>query len=141
MLPTKKYSIVRERVEIYKDFAFNLLYYIYYYYLDKQTLSIDEDIYNHYSWCYNKVCDEFKKEEIDFSENEELKEYFFTYYYHQFYRADDNEEISLKYFENFWKNIFEIDKQKNRNTINALIEIYTIYDKSVSREKNIFEFV
>jgi len=141
MSTTKKYSIVRERVEIYKDFALNLLYYIYHYYLDKQTLSADEDIYNHYSWCYNKVCDEFKKEEIDFSKNKDLKEYFFMYYYHQFYRAEDNEEITLKYFENFWKNIFEIDKQKNRNTINVLIEIYTIYNKSIDKEKNILEIV
>jgi len=141
MVANKKYSIVKERVEIYKDFALNLLYYIYYYYLDKQTLSADEDIYNHYSWCYRKVCDEFKEEEIDFSKNEELKEYFFTYYYHQFYRANDNDEISLKYFENFWKNIFEIDKHKNRNSINILIEIYTIYDKSINTEKNILEIV
>jgi hypothetical protein len=141
MSTTKKYSIVRERVEIYKDFALNLLYYIYHYYLDKQTLSADEDIYNHYSWCYNKVCAEFKEEEIDFSKNKELKEYFFMYYYHQFYRVNDNEEITLKYFENFWKNIFEIDKQKNRNTINALIEIYTIYNKSIDKEKNILEIV
>jgi len=139
MTTNKKYSIVRDRVEIYRDFAFNLLYYIFHYYLDKQTLSADEDIYNHYSWCYRKVCDEFKEEEIDFSKNEELKEYFFTYYYHQFYKS--NEDIPLKNFENFWKSIFEIDKHKNRNTVNILIEIYTIYDKSINQEKNILEIV
>jgi len=139
MATNKKYSIVRDRVEIYRDFAFNLLYYIFHYYLDKQTLSADEDIYNHYSWCYRKVCDEFKEEEIDFSKNEELKEYFFTYYYHQFYKS--NEDIPLKNFENFWKSIFEIDKHKNRNTVNILIEIYTIYDKSINQEKNILEIV
>jgi hypothetical protein len=139
MTTNKKYNIVRDRVEIYRDFAFNLLYYIYHYYLDKETLNADEDIYNHYSWCYRKVCDEFKKEEIDFSKNEKLKEYFFTYYYHQFYRSND--DPPLKYFENFWKSIFEIDKHKNRNTINILIEIYTIYDKSINLEKNILEIV
>jgi hypothetical protein len=139
MTTNKKYNIVRDRVEIYRDFTFNLLYYIYYYYLDKQTLSADDDIYNHYSWCYRKVCDEFKEEEIDFSKNEKLKEYFFTYYYHQFYRSND--DPSLKYFENFWKSIFEIDKHKNRNTINILIEIYTIYDESINSEKNILEIV
>ena len=139
MTTNKKYNIVRDRVEIYRDFAFNLLYYIYYYYLDKQTLSADEDIYNHYSWCYRKVCNEFKKEEIDFSKNEKLKEYFFTYYYNQFYKSND--DLSLKYFENFWKTIFEIDKHKNRNTINILIEIYTIYDESINLEKNILEIV
>ena len=141
-MPTsKKYNIVRDRVEVYKDFALNLLYYIYHYYLDKETLGADEDIRNHYLWCYNKVCDGFKKEEIDFTDNQELKEYYFSYYYQQFYRAENNGEIGLKYFENFWKNIFEIDKQKNKNTIGALIEIYTIYNKSIDKEKNILEIV
>ena len=73
---TKKYIIIKDRVELYKDFAMNLLYYIYNYYIDRESLSDDEDIHNHYIWCFNKVCDEFKQENIDFSNNEELKLYF-----------------------------------------------------------------
>ena len=133
----KKYSIVKDRVEIYRDFALNLLYYIHEYYIDKETLSEDEDIYNHFRWCFKKVCDEFIEEGLDFSQNEELKEYYYAYYYHQFYRATN----SLEHFEKFWKSIFEIDKQKNKNLINVLIEIYNIYDKSINLEKNILEIV
>ena len=73
---TQKYIVVKDRVEIYKDFAMNLLYYIYNYYIDRESLSADEDIRNHYSWCFGKVCDEFKQEGLDFSKNKELKEYF-----------------------------------------------------------------
>ena len=141
---SKKYNIVKERVEVYKDFALNLLYYIQFYYLDKQTLSEDQDIYNHYSWCYNKVCKEFLEEDIDFTENKELKEYYYSYYYHQFYKItkeNHNQDTSITYYEKFWKNIFDLDKQKNKNIINILIEIYTIYDKSVNKEKNILEIV
>lgn len=140
---TQKYIIVKDRVEIYKDFAMNLLYYINHYYIDYESIHEDVDIRNHYVWCFNKVCDEFKKEEIDFSTNEELKEYFYAYYYHQFYRAkgNKNQDTSLQYYERFWKNIFEIDKQKNKNIINILIEIYNIYDKSINQEKNILEMV
>lgn len=143
-MSSKKYSIVKDRVEIYKDFALNLLYYIHFYYLDRETLSADEDIFNHYSWCYKKVCDEFLKEEIDFSLNEELKEYYYSYYYHQFYKLSKenfNQDTSIDYYEKFWKNIFDIDKQKNKNIINILIEIYGIYDKSINKEKNILEIV
>jgi len=137
----KKYIIVKDRVEIYKDFALNLLHYIHHYYLDRKTLSEDEDIKNHYNWCFNKVCDEFKQENIDFTTNDELKEYFFTYYYHRFYTTDGTQDVSISYFEKFWKNIFEIEKQKNKNAINVLIEIYNIYDKSINQEKNILEIV
>ncbi|MFA5366391.1 MAG: hypothetical protein WC333_00510 [Dehalococcoidia bacterium] len=140
---SKKYIIVKDRVEIYKDFTLNLLYYIDAYYLDRETLKVNEDIYNHYSWCYNKVCEEFLKENIDFRNNKELKEYYYSYYYHQYYKikGDSNKDTSLAYYEKFWRNIFEIDKQKNKNIINILIEIYTIYDKSINQEKNILEIV
>jgi len=138
---TQKHIIVKDRVEIYKDFAMNLLYYIFNYYLDKESLSVDEDIRNHYLWCFNKVCEEFKQENIDFTQNKELKEYFFAYYYHQFYKVNNNQDISIGYYERFWKNIFEINNQKNKNIINILIEIYKIYDTSICQENNILEIV
>ena len=141
MTQTKKYIIVKDRVEVYRDFALNLLYYIYDYYIDRETLSLDEDIYNHYSWCFKKVCEEFKEENLDFTKNEKLKNYFFKYYYQQFYTANNAQDISLNYFEKFWKQIFEIDKQKNKNLINILIDIYHIYDESINHEKNILEIV
>lgn len=140
-ITTKKFIIVKDRVEIYRDFALNLLYYIYDYYLDNETLSIDQDIYNHFIWCYNKVCDEFLKEGLDFKKNDELIEYYYTYYYNQFYIVNNNQDVSLSYFEKFWKNIFDIERQKNKNLINILIEIYNIHDKSINQEKNILEIV
>ena len=140
----QRFQIINNRVELYRDFALNLLYYIYNYYLDKETLSKDEDIYNHYSWCFNKVCDEFLLEEIDFRKNSDLKKYFYDYYYHQFYKIDKNnmnQNTSLEYYERFWKGIFEIDKQKNKNVLNILVEIYNVFDKSINSEKNILEIV
>ena len=141
MLASQKYIIVKDRVEIYKDFALNLLYYIHDYYLDRETLNNDQDIWNHFRWCYKKVCEEFREENLDFTQNKELKQYFFKYYYHQFYTANQNQDTSLIYFEKFWRNVFDIDKQKNKNILNLLIELYDIYDKSVSLEKNILEIV
>lgn len=139
----QKYIIVKDRVEIYKDFAINLLHYIIKYYIDYESLNNDKDIKNHFNWCFNKVCDEFLLEGINFKDNKELREYYYIYYYNQFYKAQNNptQDISFSYFEKFWKLIFEVDKQKNKNIINILIEIYNIYDKSINSEKNILEFV
>ena len=101
-MTNKKYNIVKDRVEIYEDFAMNLLYYIFFYYLDPETLSDDKDIYNHYSWCFKKVCDEFLLEDIDFIENVELKKYFYSYYYQQFYKTS-NRNATLTYYNGaFW---------------------------------------
>jgi len=137
----KKHIIIKDRVELYGDFVQNLINYIYDYYLDNETLNSDEDIYNHYSWCFGKVCDEFKKEEIDFTKNKQLKDYFYKYFYNQFYIVDDNQNIQINYFEKFWKDIFEIEKQNNKNYLNILIEIYEIFDKSIELKENILEIV
>jgi len=132
---TKKYIIVKDRVELYKDFALNLLYHIDHYYVDFDSIHEDSDINNHFSWCFNKVCDEFKEENIDFSTNVVLKEYFNTYYYHQYYKIKGTDDIQLQHHEKFWNEVFNINNEKNRNILNILIEIYTICDVSVNNEK------
>ena len=140
----KKFVIVKDRVEVYKDFTFNLLYTIHKYYVDRDSLSEEEDIRNHFLWCYDRVCNEFKNEELDFSDNEDLKQYFFTYYYHQFYLLDEDKfghDGSIEYFNEFWNEIFMIDKQKNKNVLSVMIELYTIFDKSVNKEKNLMEII
>lgn len=134
-----KYTIIRDRVEIYKDFNDNLLEYIYDFYLGKETLSEDGDIKNYFKFCYSKVCDEFIDEEINFTKNEELYDYYLTYYYHQFFKTANDVEKS--YFENFWENIFNVDKPKSSNLLKVLVELYTIFDKSISSNKNILELV
>lgn len=141
-ITTQKYLIIKDRVDVYKDFTMNLLYYITDFYLDKRTLSNDEDIHNHFTYCFNKVCDEFKQENIDFTENEELKSYFYGYYYQQLYKSGGDGIPELEYFENFWNAIFDFDKQKNKNIINVLIEVYQIFDQSINHyQKNILEYV
>jgi hypothetical protein len=134
-----KYNLIRDRVETYKDFTFNLIFYIYKYYLDRDTLNNDDDIRNHYMFCYNKTCSDFLEEDIDFRKNEELIEYFYEYLYHQFYTSEN--EIKIKYFHNFWGGVFDIDRQRNKNILKVLVEIYLIFDKSITNEKNILEFV
>jgi hypothetical protein len=134
-----KYKLVKDRVEIYRDFTINLINYIFEYYLDKNTLSSNEDIYNHYTFCYNKVCDEFLLEEIDFKKNEELINYFFDYFYYQVYKVDDDPNID--YLIKFWNDTFSVDTQRSKGALRALVEIYLIFDKSITQEKNILELV
>jgi hypothetical protein len=104
------------------------------------TLGADDDIKNHFNWCYNKVCDEYKKEELYFGANEALRTYFYQFYYHQFYKRE-NQDITLAFYDKFWRNIFEINKQKNKNVINTLLEIYAVFDASINQEKNILQIV
>ena len=138
---TQKYTIVKDRVDIYKDFTINLLRYIDKYYLDGNTLKDDTDIHNHYQFCYRKTCDDFLKEDIDFTENELLQEYFYTSYYYPLVYALGESTLDVNDHIKFWSEVFDIDKQDNKSILNIFIEIYRIFDKSISGEKNILELV
>lgn len=143
MSVNQKHDIIKNRIEIYHDFTINLFNYIIRYYVDYESINSEEDISNHYNWCFDKVCDEFLLEGINFKDNESLRDYFKTYFYHEFYQAqnDSTKNVSLQHYEKFWKNIFEIENQKNKGTIKVLIGLYKIFDESIDKDKNILELV
>lgn len=131
--------IIRERLDTYKDFTINLLNNIYHYYIDRESLNNDEDINNHYNWCFNRVCNNFIKEGLDFKNNDELREYFYNFYYVQFYLKNDRPEL-IEYVD-FWNNIFELDGNRSKNIINIMIELYEIYDVSVEKKEKEYMMV
>lgn len=124
-----KIKMVKGRVEIYQDFALSLLYNIDKYYLDEKTLSSIEDISNHFMWCFNKVCNEFLIEDIDFTMNKELFEYYKEYYILNYYSTKKNR--SFKFLEKFWKGIFDTSSKRDVSSIGVLLEVYEIQDRSI----------
>lgn len=132
-------NLIKDRVITYHDFTYNLLSYIFEYYLDKETLGKDEDIRNHYMFCYRKTCIDFLEEGIDFNDNSEIIEYFFVYYYNHFYKA--NPQPPKDFFIKFWEDIFDLNKPKKKNVLNILIELYCLFDESIKNKKKILEFV
>ena len=125
----KSNNVVNERLELYKDFTINLLIYVYDTYLGNEHIKTEHDIRGHFDWCYKKVLGEFFDEEISFYENDDLYNYFWSYYTNQFYSKPQPE--SKTYYERFWENIFEIKKNKNRSVLEVLLELYEIFDKSI----------
>jgi hypothetical protein len=134
----KTYNVIKERVELYKDFTLNLLYYIYDTYLGKDYVKTELDIRGHFTWCYRKVLIDFEQEGLFFYENEELYDYFYGYYLDQFYLHDKIQPIS--HYEKFWENIFEINKTKKRNIFEVLLELYEIFDKTINKKTDVVEF-
>lgn len=125
--------IIRERLDTYRDFTINLLNNIYYYYIDRESLNNDEDINNHFNWCFNKVCDKFLEEGLNFKENDKLKKYFHNFYYNQFYLVDDKPDI--QHYLIFWDNVFDLDSNTNKNVSKIMIELYKIYDTSINKKE------
>ena len=128
----KSHNVIKERVELYKDFTINLLHYIYDTYLGSEFIKTETDQRGHFAWAYGKVLDEFNSQNISFYGNDELFDYFFLYFKDQFY--DMNELQPINYYIRFWKSIFNLNKNKVRK-IEALLEIYEIFDITLETKK------
>lgn len=127
----KSYNVVRERVELYKDFTLNLLYHIHETYLGKEYVKSEFDIRGHFTWCYGKVLEEYDEEGISFFQNDQLYDYFYGYYTDQFYGKGIE---TLSHYEKFWENIFDISKTKKRNIFEVLLELYEIFDSTINKK-------
>lgn len=137
---TKDLLIYNERIDLYYDFVINLIYYIDAYYLDKETLSDDNDIKNFYDFCYGKVCNEFIRENIDFIDNKKLYDYYFTFFNGGFFKNDDYEKFPINEYLEFWEDIFNSRKTKDESNIQIFLEIYKIFDESLNKRKFILEY-
>lgn len=133
----ERYTLNKDRIKLYLNFTLDLLYTIDEYYLDADSFNSDSIIKNHYSWCFNRVCDNYKCEGIDFSKNEKLNSYFGKYFYSQLYATNkfdviETKKIPLEGYVKFWNTIFNSNKPSN--TANVLIEIYKIFDLSINEK-------
>ena len=129
----KSQNILKERVDLYRDFSINLLHFIYDTYLGKEYIKSKHDIIGHYNWCFGKVLEDFFDQEIDFYGNDELYNYFLGYYYDQFYKLEKPQTIN--HYKKLWNDIFSHNKSnKPKNRLDVLVELYQIFDKSLQRK-------
>ena len=126
----KSHNILKERVELYKDFSINLLYMIYDTYLGIEYINTKKNAIGHYNWCFGKVLEQFDEQEIDFYGNDELYEYFLEYYIDQFYSLKN--QPTINYHKKTWTEIFNHKKtNKSKSEFEVLVELYLIFDVSL----------
>lgn len=137
MKQLKSNNVIKERVELYRDFVVNLIHYIHTTYLGKEYIKTEEDVKGHFNWAFNKVLADFEKEGVIFGETKTLKNYFFDYFKERFYKVET--PPSAKTFVGFWDDLFTVSPTKEKTKLQALIEIYKLFDTSftskVSLEK------
>ncbi len=134
----KKQIIIYDRVEYYKDFIINLIHYIFTYYIDDGSFD-DNDIEKFYSWCFDKVCDEFKEENVNFSKNKKVRDYFKEYFYINYFYAKHEDKQDKDFYLNFWNNVFNPDNVEHNKVFLAFVEIYSFFDETINERKSIKE--
>jgi hypothetical protein len=120
-----------DRVTLYLDFILSFLYITFDTYLGDDVMS-DSDQLNHFNWCWETNIENFKKENIYFIDNKELRNYFKEFMFEIYYKLEGKENSNVN--ENIitlWKHIFNYKGVKSRADIDSFIDIYNIFDKSL----------
>lgn len=137
MKELKANNMIKERIELYRDFIVNLVCYAHTTYFGKEYLKREEDIKGHFTWAFNKVIKEFALEDIKFKNTDKLYDYFYEYFRLQFYDFDPLPTI--KSYMTFWDDIFSIYPKKQKNIMKILIDLYHIFDSSLEVTKKLVE--
>ena len=121
-----------DRVRLYLDFILSFLHLSFDTYLGDDIMTLDDQI-NHFNWCWDKNLENFKKENIDFNDNLELRTYFKEFMVEIYYSLDgkENNKNVTENITNLWKHIFNYKGVKSRADVDSFIDIYNIFDKSL----------
>jgi hypothetical protein len=125
-----------EKIELYGDIFKSLNHVIVDTYMGdtgdynetKITLS-QEDKEQHFEWCWSKVVNDFKRENIIIKEKGEHKDYFKSFFEDTFYNHPDR---SVKEsIPNFLFEVFDVDKPFSKSDLDILTELYKMLEKHV----------
>lgn len=123
------------KFDMFNDFVSSLVNLIYDTYLgndDFKTTNIKlnkEDDEKHFDWCWNKIIENFKKEEIYFESEGEHYVFFKGFIGETFYNQDINE---VRYSLNrFFEEIFNLDGVHTMSDLDLLKQVYRTLDKNL----------
>lgn len=123
-------NIIPERSDLYLDFTHSLFDLVTTTYLGDEIMS-DNSIKEHFEWCWKKTVDSFKKEKITIN-SDSLHSYFSVLFLESFYNEIDKSEKNVNKLLEFWQDVFTYSTTKTRSELEAFIDLYKIFDKSLS---------
>lgn len=127
------HNMTYEKIELYGDVFKSLNHIILDTYLGddisetKITLS-DEDKESHFDWCWKKVIDDFRRENIIIKYDGEHKDYFKSFYMETFYNQN---EVKIKNsIPKFLSDIFDVTMTYSKSDLDLLTELYKLIEKN-----------
>lgn len=127
----RAHNIIREKSELYYDFLSSILDLIDETYLGSDVLVSDNDIINHYYWCFSKIINNFDQEGIHFTNKTNQYEYLWILLYRGYYKS----VIEQKYIilSEYFKELFTFNKVKTPIELESFIEIYKMFDQNLKK--------
>ena len=127
------HNMTYEKIELCGDFFKSLNQIIIDTYLGDSTsetkISLsNEDNLSHFEWCWTKVIENFRKENIIIKSDGEHKDYFQSFFMDTFYnQTESNLKQSIPKFLN---EIFEIGITYSKSDLDLLTELYKLIEKN-----------
>ena len=123
-----------EKIELYGDIFKSLNFIIIDTYLGdeksetKITMS-KEDNESHFDWCWNKLLENFRKENIIIKHGGKHKDYFKSFFNDSFYYQ---KEVNIKnIIPIFIVEVFSVEKPFSKSDLDILTEIYGLFEKNI----------
>lgn len=124
-------NIKFEKCELYNDFVQSLLMLVFDTYLGDDVTDYEAQ-YNHFKWCWDKTVSNFSEEGINV-DSQKLFNYFLEFTLEVFYSYKEKKPFDYtdKGILKIWSDIFDFTRTKTNSDVDTLIEIYTIFEKSL----------
>jgi hypothetical protein len=128
------HNMYYEKIKLYGDIFKSLTYVITETHMgdefrETKIILTKEDNRNHFNWCWNKVVEDFRKENIIIGEEGDHKEYFISFFDDVFYYQPDKQNRESIYV--FLEDIFNIHTDFVKPDLDILTEFYKILQKYV----------
>lgn len=129
-------NIIPEKMELYYDLSFSLFFLIKTTYLgsseDGKETKVEmtqEDNVKHFDWCWNKILDNFHKENIMFEKQGEHRDYFFSLFQEIYY--NQQKDIVRNSIDVFFNDLFNREKPFTQVDLDLIYNIYKTLDKNL----------
>lgn len=127
----KAHNISRERMELFYDFVVSLYSLIDETYLGNDVIHKEEDQRNHYTWCWDKVIENFNKENIHFKERGNHYLYFWNFFLEAYYFVKLYEQPVQ--IPDYFNKLFNFKHKKTRSELDLLSEIYKLLQHNLKK--------
>lgn len=127
----RAYNISHEKIELFYDFLISLYDLIEDTYMGPDLLYLEEDQRNHFTWCWDKVIENFKKEKINFRERSNCYEYLWNFFLEAYYINKVNDSI-IK-IKDYFNKLFDLNYVKTRSELDIFTEVYKLFDLNLKK--------
>lgn len=127
----RAYNISREKSELFHDFLVSLYDLIEDTFLGIDVLTLEEDQFGHFSWCWDRTIENFEKEKIYFKEKGLHFEYLWNLYIEAYYNTKMNNNTSR--INEFFNMLFSFKHLKTRTEFDMFVEVYKILEQSLKK--------